>query len=325
MDLWHDLHLFIYEEETMLEGKILISVVVITYNHGKYVNKALDSIIEQELFSQCEVLIGDDGSKDNTVEILKKYAEKYKNINVYAHENVGISKNVYDLFSICKGEYIAILEGDDYWINPRKLNIQIEQIESNQCIAAAGNSLIVDDNGNEYGVKNNRSKSVIVRKKDVERYGTELWMPSGLMLKNVFLNKTDDKLKVIRDASRMGGNHTGMIYLLGSMGNIYLDNNALCVWRRNVDNEKASNYSSSRHDSIPELSESLNKYYIYQRVLGVDQSRNIVITHLALKRRVWQDIKKEIGVTSYIKARTSILWEKSIIYRLWKKCLKYID
>lgn len=277
---------------------VLVSVVVVTYNHEKYITKALQSIIEQELFEHCEVLVGDDGSRDNTVCILNDFSNKHPNIHVFAHDNVGISQNVYDLFCKCKGKYIAVLEGDDYWTSPMKLNIQIQEIENNDCIASASNSLIVDDDGNEYGYKNNRKKPVVIGKKEVEKYGTALWMPSGLLFRNIFLNSSDETLKVIRDASRMGGNHSGLINLLGSKGMIYLDSDVLCVWRVNMKKD-GFNYSSKSHNSSYELLESMNKYLMYQRVLGINQEDNILYSFKNCKKQMKKDIINEIGYSKY--------------------------
>lgn len=292
----------------MAEEKVLVSVVVVTYNHEKYIEKALESIIEQDIFDSFEVLVGDDGSKDRTVEILKQYEEKYKNIHVYAHENMGISKNVYDLFCKCKGEYIAVLEGDDYWILPEKVSKQISQIKEHNCLASASNSKIVDDNGNEYGFKNNRKTDIIVGKKEVEKYETALWMPSGLLFKNIFKD-SGDKYSVIRDASRMGGNHSGLINLLGSLGTIYLTVDSYCVWRKN-DVVPGSNYSSTRHDSVGELYESMKKYCIYHQELGIDHENDIYFCYGRCVDKLKSELKETLGQGAVLKCFTYLLYRK---------------
>ena len=307
-----------------MDSEILISVVVVTYNHEKYIEKALNSIVEQSLFNRCEIVIGDDGSKDKTVSILNSYMDKYSNIKVYAHENVGISQNVYDLFCRCKGRYIAVLEGDDYWISSQKLERQISEIEENNCIAVAANSVIVDDDGNQYGYKNTRSKSVVIGKKEIEEYGTTLWMPSGLLFRNIFLDETDETLKVIRDASRMGGNHSGLMNLLGSKGSIYLDTEALCVWRQNIKKE-GSNYSSRRHNTTQELLESLNKYCMYQRVLNINQTSNITYAYMQCKKQLKKDYKTAVGNKQSLLLRIRYYFDESILGKLSLKIKRLIN
>ena len=111
-----------------MDERVKVSVVVITYNQEEYVSQALDSILEQETNFKYEINIGDDCSKDRTQEILKEYAHKFPDlINLAIREtNVGVSRNIYDLFLKCKGDYIAILEGDDYWSDKDKLQRQCD-------------------------------------------------------------------------------------------------------------------------------------------------------------------------------------------------------
>ena len=208
----------------------LYSVIMVTYYHENYINKAIESVLEQTESSQIEILIGDDGSKDKTVDILNSYQDKYDFIHVYAHENVGLSQNLYDLLMKAKGDYIAILEGDDYWIDNEKLRKQRTIIENNKCVGTACNSLKVDNEGMELGLWNTKIKPGILTKNQILRYQTEICHPSGIMVKNMFLN-SGDKYEVIAKASRMGGNHTGMINLIASEGGLYLDDTPMTSWR----------------------------------------------------------------------------------------------
>ena len=107
-----------------------LSVALITYNHGKFIRETLESIFSQVTDFEFEVIIGDDCSTDNTPEILREYADKYKNIKLILRDhNIGVHKNESDVFSKCSGEYIALLEGDDYWSDVCKLQKQVELLE----------------------------------------------------------------------------------------------------------------------------------------------------------------------------------------------------
>lgn len=110
-----------------------ISILIITYNHEKYIEECLDSIINQKLEYDYEIIIGEDNSPDKSREILKKYERKYPNIItcIYRDENIGACNNLYDILVKARGEYILIIEGDDYISNPQKLKKQVEMLDNN--------------------------------------------------------------------------------------------------------------------------------------------------------------------------------------------------
>lgn len=130
-----------------------ISVVVPTYNHEMYITKALDSIVNQKLGYDFEVIVGDDCSQDNTPDIVREYGDRYSDImRVYLREkNVGAKMNGYYLMKKCRGEYIAILEGDDYWTDEYKLKKQIDFLDTHpDYIACAHRFKVVDKDENQY-------------------------------------------------------------------------------------------------------------------------------------------------------------------------------
>jgi glycosyltransferase involved in cell wall biosynthesis len=101
--------------------------------HEKYISQAIESFLSQECSFDCELLINDDCSKDKTAEIAAEYANKYpEKVKFFAQkENKGLLENYKFLLSKANGEYIAILESDDYWIDPKKLEKQISFLENN--------------------------------------------------------------------------------------------------------------------------------------------------------------------------------------------------
>ncbi len=110
--------------------EILLSVNMITYNHEKYIAQALDSVLMQKVDFKYEIVVGEDCSTDRTRTILLEYKEKYPHIfTLILHEkNVGAAKNVQAVDQACRGEYIAVLEGDDYWTDPNKLQTQVDEM-----------------------------------------------------------------------------------------------------------------------------------------------------------------------------------------------------
>ncbi len=96
-------------------GQVDLSVLLITYNQGKYIRECLDSILMQEMPESCEIIVADDHSTDNTPAIIKEVL-RHTNINyriLESTQNLGIDKNYQRGFAACKGKYIAVMEGDD--------------------------------------------------------------------------------------------------------------------------------------------------------------------------------------------------------------------
>lgn len=134
-----------------MDEEILVSVVCITYNHEEYIRNALDGILIQETDFRYEVVVHDDASTDNTPQIIRNYEEKYPDLFrcIYEQQNQfsirGAQSLFGDVFSICRGKYIAICEGDDFWIDRHKLQIQIHWMEEHsEYFMTAHNALCMD-------------------------------------------------------------------------------------------------------------------------------------------------------------------------------------
>lgn len=119
----------------------LVSVLVQTYNHSKYIKECLNSILSQEVNFKYEILLGEDNSKDATREICIEYAEKHPDkIRLFLHQDenkikvdsipTGNFNALYNFFK-AKGKYIAFCEGDDYWTDQHKLQSQVDILNAN--------------------------------------------------------------------------------------------------------------------------------------------------------------------------------------------------
>jgi len=116
----------------MTERSPTVSVLLITYNQAKFVAEALESILMQRTDFDFEVVVADDGSTDRTFEIVKAYADRDSRVRLLPSEsNLGISRNYQRGFAACRGDYVAVLEGDDYWISPRKLQLTAGFLDRN--------------------------------------------------------------------------------------------------------------------------------------------------------------------------------------------------
>ena len=114
---------------------MIVSVCMITYNHEAYIEQAITSILSQNTAFEYELVVANDCSKDNTHNIIKaliKEHPKGSRIKYINHQtNVGMMKNFIGVLEACSGKYIAICDGDDYWIHDDKLQMQVDFLDKN--------------------------------------------------------------------------------------------------------------------------------------------------------------------------------------------------
>ncbi len=139
--------------------KPMLSIYIPTYNHEKYIARALDSVLMQKTQYSYEVLVGEDVSLDGTRTILQEYEAKFpgKFTMFYREKNMHGTEvsNALDLKRRCRGKYIVGLEGDDFWTDENKLEKQITFLETHpEYLAVAHNCVVVGDdslpNGEQY-------------------------------------------------------------------------------------------------------------------------------------------------------------------------------
>lgn len=115
-------------DAVQLCAKPLVSVRMITYNHGKYIAEAIEGVVNQKCNFEYELIIGEDRSTDNTRDVCLAFQKRYPNIIrvLYSEKNVGGWANSCRTRMACRGEFMALCEGDDYWCDPYKLQKQVD-------------------------------------------------------------------------------------------------------------------------------------------------------------------------------------------------------
>jgi len=110
---------------------VKFSVAVATFNHEKYLSRALESIIAQQHDFPFEIVISDGGSSDQTLTIIRSYQEKLPELirSITSTNPIGFAKNSLRAIRACRGEYIATLDAEDYWTEPTKLTRQIHFLD----------------------------------------------------------------------------------------------------------------------------------------------------------------------------------------------------
>ncbi|WP_049946052.1 glycosyltransferase [Butyrivibrio sp. WCD2001] len=220
----------------MPNHNIKVSVVMVTYNHEKYIRRAIDSIMRQNVNFDFEVLVGEDCSKDGTAIIVKEYADKYPDVIIpfLRDRNMGMTKNELDIIVRTRGEYIAFLEGDDYWIDDNKLQKQVDFLDAHcECEACFGLCWIVDQNdvrlpeiekysgfikqGGEYTIK------------EFEDYLLPGQTATSMFRHNSFVETIKDLKKSDYDMSGFMDRHYALIAL--SKGKIYNSGDFISAYR----------------------------------------------------------------------------------------------
>ena len=135
-----------------------VSVSIITYNNEKYIAQAVDSVLMQEADFDYEILIGEDDSQDNTRAIVKEYAEHFPDkIRLFLNDRKNVIYvdgrptgrwNFVNNWNHARGEYIAALDGDDYWTSPHKLQKQVDFLEAHpECAVCFHNVVVCYEDG----------------------------------------------------------------------------------------------------------------------------------------------------------------------------------
>lgn len=238
-----------------------VSVLMLSYNHGKYIEKAIRSAADQKVNFKYEIIVGDDASLDDSQEKIKKVYSGYpdKVVPVLREKNLGAMKNMIDLVSRAKGEYIAFLEGDDFWTDINKLQKQVDFLDSHpDYVACCHKRSTVDENGN------------IISEIDdahcnhgdytVEDFSNGI-LPghtATYLLKKSALFKIYDNKKVLTEKNMMfiPGDRLLALYLL-SLGKIYCSDEMMSAYRFVI--KKGGTNWSSRHNGS---SARIRFYYI---------------------------------------------------------------
>jgi len=148
----------------------LVSVIMPVYNQEQFISVAIKSVLEQT-YKDWELIIVDDGSTDNTLEVISKFKDPRIHLVSQSHVGLeGLDRTYNKALSVSRGDLVAILEGDDFWPFD-KLEKQIKAFEDPEVVLSFGLCLYVDEKGNILG----KSK------------GVKLAEATGQKLRKIFL------------------------------------------------------------------------------------------------------------------------------------------
>ena len=144
--------------------KIEISICVISYNQEKFIEECLRGILSQKIDATVQLVLVDDNSQDQTFDIVKTIIKNYTGnfiVDIMSNEkNRGMISNFKFALSKCKGDYIAICEGDDYWIDPHKLYKQLQFLKINPLYGICFHNVAIHDQSTGSIIKDNLTRKV---------------------------------------------------------------------------------------------------------------------------------------------------------------------
>ncbi|MBD3196272.1 MAG: glycosyltransferase [Candidatus Lokiarchaeota archaeon] len=252
-----------------------VSILLPVYNRSQYIEKTLDSIINQT-FRDFEIIVIDDGSKDDCPSIIKRYAQKEKRIHDYYHsENKGIALTRNELIQKANGRYIAFIDSDDLW-EPVKLERQISVLKEKENLVVWSEGLLIDEFDKDLDETFTRSLKATNKKKSGDLFnvllkGNYILFSSILFKAKLIENfEFDHRYRLIDDYQ--------LIIYLASRCNFYFIDDPLVKYRTHGKNIIKSNFKILIHDVFRIY---VNFYYKYNN--SINQNMKWVINLIIIE------------------------------------------
>lgn len=302
------------------DGKIMVSIVCMTYNHEKYIVDALEGFVNQKTNFKYEVIVHDDASTDRTPQIIREYEVKYPDIikpileteNQYS-QNIKVGRTV--IWPKIHGKYIAFCEGDDYWNNIYKLQKQVDFLESHSDYSACVHNTI------ELNCQTGKKRLISNKKQDCQLCIDELFANSPgvyqtssmLFRKEYYILPEEFLVHKIGDVPRA-------VYL-AIVGKIFYFKDVMSVYRlytenswssRNVLNSSSNQNLISVHTNIIEMFKRVDSYTngeFHEQLKNAIRFREYYILRLQRRHREimenYKDVLKKQTFMEKIKVRVA--------------------
>ena len=235
----------------------LVSVYITTYYHEAYIAQAIESVLCQKTDFSYEIVISDDASQDGTQAIVRQYAEKYDNIRyVFNEENLGLTKNVFQAKALCRGKYMVQLSGDDYWIDERKLQKQVDFLEAHPEYFGVATRLECRTNDSQTADFLLPDLKLCGRAYRLEDYLSGSNFPTnGFLYRNQIQEKYDFFSLMPRFSQYIDDETDCILYLM--LGDIYILPDATVAYRRQIESDTGHNFNSI-HRGMEKLRKSID-------------------------------------------------------------------
>jgi glycosyltransferase involved in cell wall biosynthesis/GNAT superfamily N-acetyltransferase len=317
---------------------IMVSVCCVTYNHKYFIAHAIDGFLMQKTDFPFEVLIHDDASTDGTATIIREYEAKYPDIikPIYQTENQyskGVKISLTYQWIRAKGKYIAMCEGDDYWIDPYKLQKQVDFLETHEDVSMCFHNVkLINAEGKEIG--------------NCRRYKKDQYAPIGDLILGGGLFCPTASLVFRTQYIKFGypdfcmnchvGDYPLQLYL-SLKGKVYYFDNEMSVYRRGIPNSWSQTFEkiafslrAKKWMSEFKMLDGINALsnYKYSSVITKRQGEYLIGIILA-NRNKKTEIKKIFG--NYIskfqindKIKIFLIYHAFFFYRVFAKLSSYL-
>ena len=296
----------------------LVSIICLTYNSEKFIIKCLDGFVMQQASFTFEIIVHDDASTDGTHKILVEYESKYPNLfnNIYQIDNQFNKKDINILYSIVfpktKGKYIALCDGDDYWIDNLKLQKQVDFLEKNKdfIICYHPTKILLGDIIKE-DFLNEKNIPKISHYNDLLCFGNYLQSSSV-----VFLNKVKDlpfeKINYLNDFI--------LWFWLSQFGRIYKIDDVMSVYRLNSGTWSILSDAEKKNHTIKALIEARKIVKNEIDHIVIDNRINSITISL-LPPELQKLNKNHYNLNEYLSRNINI---ETLISSIFHKIIRYI-
>lgn len=303
-----------------------VSIKCMTYNQREYIEETIISFLSQETDFPFEIVIHDDASTDGTDLIVRKYADKYPHIINAIFEDVNLYSNNGELLyekvnAKLRGKYTAYCEGDDYWIDPYKLQKQFNAMENDPSVDICAHSVkkIDSQTGKVCGYLSPRRNNCIIPIEEVITGGGGFVGTNSLFIRtSLFLNEPDFRKMLCLDYTLQvnGSLRGGMLYMADCMS-VYRVR-AKNSWSSRLDLKYVIEYRKKWKRMIEQL--DIDTKYTYHDTISAYNTRDEIDTCLLLGdtdllhedkyRNYYKKLKGKDKVIYYIKAHYPELFLK---------------
>lgn len=222
--------------------EIGVSVLCAAYNQEKYIRQTLEGFVMQKTNFPFEVIVNDDASTDGTPEIIKEYADKYPNIikPVYQKENQyskKLSISIECLYPKAKGKYLAWCEGDDFWSDENKLQIQYDVMEKNpDCHLCIHRVQMIRENGEH--IRPRPFFDLQEKLMNTEEFFKIIFSNFEFQMSSYFVRRTDfanyivDFVKTRQILRKCGVGDLSLLFYFGLLNGIYYTDKIMSSYRK---------------------------------------------------------------------------------------------
>lgn len=274
--------------------EIKVSIICIAFNHEKYIRKAIESFLEQKTNFPFEILIHDDASNDTTADIIREFAKKHPDIIIpILQKNNKYSKGIdflaEDVLPKAHGKYIALCEGDDYWIDESKLQRQYDYMEHDEKCSLCFHNAIIVDRGDRTIKKSFLPSSEIRAKyyKDEEcDYTIDEMICLEFVPTNSLFSRTQhfqEYLKFVHNKKYVCGD-LPMRLIMGEKGISHYFPEKMSAYRSGVENSASARaFNSTPLDAVSTLVghfiiyDDFNRYTEGRYQASIEQSKEILL------------------------------------------------